>query len=280
MKSSFVLYSDLIHTVEKLTPAQAGELFFEILNYVNGNETAVDDHLIEIAFEPIKQQLKRDKNKWEKIAETRKVVGKKGGDAKAKANKDRALLATASKGKQTLAKPSKGKQTLANLAVNGSVNVNVSVNDNVNGKDLKTNMSGKDALEVFNFWCSIMNKKSSCKFTGKRKRTVLQRLADGYTVEDIKQAITNCAKSPYHMGKNDAGTVYDDLGLICRSGEKLEWFRDSVAKLTPSSKNTETLNDFISEAVAQSERCMEDLDQWDNLGDEDEQRDEQRGRLQ
>ena len=47
----------------------------------------------------------------------------------------------------------------------------------------------------------------------------------GSTVEQIKAAIDGCRASAFHMGENDAGKKHDDLTLICRSGAKLDWFR-------------------------------------------------------
>jgi len=63
-KNGFVLYCDVIHTAEKLTDEQAGKLFKHILRYVN-DENPVCDFVTEIAFEPIKQTLKRDLVKYE-----------------------------------------------------------------------------------------------------------------------------------------------------------------------------------------------------------------------
>jgi hypothetical protein len=63
-KNGFVLYCDIIHTVEKLTDEQAGKLFKHILRYVN-DENPECDFVTEIAFEPIKQTLKRDLVKYE-----------------------------------------------------------------------------------------------------------------------------------------------------------------------------------------------------------------------
>ena len=62
-KKSFVLYTDLIHMVEKLPKDKAGELFLHILQYVNDLDPDTEDMVIQIAFEPIKQQLKRDLEK-------------------------------------------------------------------------------------------------------------------------------------------------------------------------------------------------------------------------
>lgn len=78
-KSSFILYSDIITTVEKLPDESAGKLFKHILNYVNDNDPELDDLLLEIAFEPIKQSLRRDLKKYEHRQETARLNGLKGG---------------------------------------------------------------------------------------------------------------------------------------------------------------------------------------------------------
>jgi hypothetical protein len=74
-KRSFLLYVDIIHTVEKLTNEQSGVLFKHILRYVNDKDPVIDNLLVEIAFEPIKQQLKRDLRKYESIVKNRKIAG-------------------------------------------------------------------------------------------------------------------------------------------------------------------------------------------------------------
>ena len=81
-KKSFVLYADLLHTVEKLPPEKAGELFLHVLKYVNDQNPKTNDIVIEIAFEPIRQQLKRDLEKYQNIVERNKNNGSKGGRPK------------------------------------------------------------------------------------------------------------------------------------------------------------------------------------------------------
>ena len=78
-KKSFLLYCDVIHTVEHLSDEQAGKLFKHILSYVNDDNPTTKDVLINLSFEPIKQQLKRDLKKYEGIIERNKVNGSKGG---------------------------------------------------------------------------------------------------------------------------------------------------------------------------------------------------------
>jgi len=76
---------------------------------------------------------------------------------------------------------------------------------------------------VFEFWKTTFNSPKTV-LTEKRKKKIEARLEQGYSVEDIKKAILNCSKSDYHMGKNDRGTVYNDIELICREPEKLDRF--------------------------------------------------------
>lgn len=82
-KKSFILYCDLIHMVSKLPNDKAGELFKHILKYVNDEDPQTDDLLLQISFEPIKQQLKRDLKVWVDFREKQKLNGAKGGRKKA-----------------------------------------------------------------------------------------------------------------------------------------------------------------------------------------------------
>lgn len=86
-KRSFLLYSDIHFTVQKLTDDQAGKLFKHILGYVNDENPSLNDILIELVFEPIKQQLKRDLKKYEAICNRNKNNGSKGGRPKTKVHK-------------------------------------------------------------------------------------------------------------------------------------------------------------------------------------------------
>ena len=78
-KQSFILYRDLIHTVRKLSNEQAGELFKHILAYVNDENPVTENVIIDLVFEPIKQGLKRDLKKYERVIERNKTNGSKGG---------------------------------------------------------------------------------------------------------------------------------------------------------------------------------------------------------
>ena len=77
-KKSFILYADTLSMVEKLPNEKAGELFKMILEYVNDKHPNTDDLLLQIAFEPIKLQLKRDLKQWEDKIENKSIGGRIG----------------------------------------------------------------------------------------------------------------------------------------------------------------------------------------------------------
>lgn len=81
-KKSFLLYVDLIHTIEKLNDEQTGRLFKHILRYVNDQNPEAQDQFTEVVFEPIKQSLKRDLIKYEGIRERNKENANKRWSAK------------------------------------------------------------------------------------------------------------------------------------------------------------------------------------------------------
>jgi uncharacterized protein YdaU (DUF1376 family) len=78
--------------------------------------------------------------------------------------------------------------------------------------------------QVFDYWVLTMGKIGKCKLTADRKRCILARMNEGYSLDHIKQAIDGCKRSEFHMGANPGATIYDDLTLICRSGSQLEKF--------------------------------------------------------
>ncbi len=82
-KKAFILYTDLVSVVRKLILKDrenktnyAGELFYHILEYVNDSNPVPIDFIIEMAFEPIKLQLKRDLQKYEVTRAKRSEAGK------------------------------------------------------------------------------------------------------------------------------------------------------------------------------------------------------------
>jgi len=75
-KKSFVLYADYNEIFEQLTDDEAGKLVKHLFRYVNDKNPVIDDRLLKILFEPIKQQLKRDLKKWEHKRQKLSEAGK------------------------------------------------------------------------------------------------------------------------------------------------------------------------------------------------------------
>jgi nitrous oxide reductase len=116
-KKSFLLYTDVHHTVKKLTDEQSGKLFKHILAYVNDENPELNDFVLEIAFEPIKQNLKRDLRKYEIIRAKRSEAGK------ASADKRQQVLTSVEHDEHD-------KQVSTPSTVNDNVIVNVNVKKN------------------------------------------------------------------------------------------------------------------------------------------------------
>jgi len=77
--------------------------------------------------------------------------------------------------------------------------------------------------QVFTHWQIIMSK-SRARLDEKRRKCIKARFADGYEVQDLLDAINGCYLSPFHMGENPDGTIYNELSLICRDAEHIDRF--------------------------------------------------------
>lgn len=77
-KRSFILYADYYSLIKLLPDEKAGQLLKLIFSYVNDENPAVEDLTLQLAFEPIKQQLKRDLKAWESEKNWRSEAGRKG----------------------------------------------------------------------------------------------------------------------------------------------------------------------------------------------------------
>ena len=115
-KKSVLLYCDIIHTIEKMDNETAGEFFKHYLRYINDQNPTTKSLIIDIAFESVKQNLKRDLIKWEQRAEKSRANGKLGGrpPLENKPNKPSGL-------KNNLTEPR--KPDTVTVTVKGNVNV-------------------------------------------------------------------------------------------------------------------------------------------------------------
>ena len=70
---------------------------------------------------------------------------------------------------------------------------------------------------VFNFWKEVFSKSDRTVLKGKRETSISGRLKEGYTVDEIKQAILNVSVSEYHITGG-----HTDIELICRNQINLD----------------------------------------------------------
>ena len=118
-KKSFLLYVDQRKTVDQLPDEIAGKLFKLIYSYCDDDCPEVEDLLLRVAFEPIKQSLKRDLKRYEARAERSKVNGAKGGRPKKNPEEPKETQKT----QRVISEPRKPDSV--------SVSVSDSVSDNV-----------------------------------------------------------------------------------------------------------------------------------------------------
>lgn len=141
-KKSVILYVDIISTFESMTDKEAGRLIKHFLRYVNDLNPKAPDKITQIAFEPIKQQLKRDLVKWEIIKHDRSSSGILGNlkrwnkDLYDRVIKEEITIKEAeeiAKCRKVSQPDTTVSQPVANIAVNDNVSVNVNgiVSDNV-----------------------------------------------------------------------------------------------------------------------------------------------------
>lgn len=166
-KKGFVLYADQKSIIDMLPNEKAGELLKHIFAYVNDENPINEDPLINLAFEPIKLQLKRDLQKWQETRVKRSVAGSISAEKRKQQNQ------------QVLTSVESVEQTPTNSTV--IVNDNVNVNDNVKDKVINNidsrktsfanslkpflNEYGKDMInEFYLYWTEHGEKDKKMRF--------------------------------------------------------------------------------------------------------------------
>ena len=167
-KKSVVLYCDLIHTIEKMDDQTAGQFFKHYLRYINDLNPTTDNLIVDLTFENVKQNLKRDLTRWEKTKVKRSDAGRESARVRAlkKENKKGHNLTNSTHVKsveQTSTKSThvksvkQNQQTSTNVnkrqqtSTNSTVNVNVNVNDifiNINKQFKNCILEDKSYLEI------------------------------------------------------------------------------------------------------------------------------------
>jgi len=232
-KKSFVLYTDSIGLIKQLPDDVSGRLFKHIFAYVNDENPTSDELLLNIAFEPIKQQLKRDLIKYEKKREQWSEAGKKSAEKRALNNStvvdsvERPLTVVDS------------VATVSTVSVNDSVSVSVSVNDSVSDnvilleketkKDIRFNF--KKSLSDFGIESNLIDDWVSVRKTKKATNTKT-------AFETIESELLKCENEL----KVDRNTAIKYAIEKSWSGFKSDWIKNEQLKNQNSNKSNERIS--------------------------------------
>lgn len=134
-------------------------------------------------------------------------------------------------------------------------------------QELKTINNSPEQI-IFKHWQEVMNHPRSV-LSDKAEKLIKARMKEGFTLENIIDAINGCAKSPHNMGENERNTRYDGLDLILRDGENTNRFMGYNTTLKPykpkidglskaGNKSVEAMNQWLSEG----EKPTQDSDEF------------------
>ena len=186
-KGSFVVYTDIKEIIDDLDDKQVADLFRAMLDYqVTGKVPKLTESLKYI-FIPIRQQMDRDREKWDKTRASRSESGRKGGlkSAESRAKQNEANQANASFG-------SSGEANEANQAVTvtGTVTVNGDVTGNVSDSLPDAGLLSYDLIQY-------LNEKTGSDYKADKANAVrVQSLLDsGYSPDQLRTVVDKkCAE--------------------------------------------------------------------------------------
>lgn len=192
-KKGFVLYADQKSIIDMLPNDKAGELLKHIFAYVNDENPINEDPLINLAFEPIKLQLKRDLQKWEETRAKRSIAGS----------------ISAEKRKQQIQQVLTSVESVQQESTNSTVIVNDNVNVNVNVKEINNissstkNEFSQDIIQTFNSVVGYFETKPQTESQKNKWLDCIDRLnrIDGLSFDEII-LIVKYAKEDNFWSKN------------------------------------------------------------------------------
>jgi uncharacterized protein YdaU (DUF1376 family) len=172
-KKSFVLYADLLKSIDHLTNEEKGILFNHLLEYVNDKNPILQDRLILTAWKPIELQLKRDLIKFVEVKEKRSDAGKRSAELKAL------------KSFQQTSTNSTSVKSVEQSSTNSTVNVNV--NDNViNIKEDYLKKSNQSKEDLRNSYTMIID---LAKIYKSSEHYVKQKLEEFIVNQDLAEEL-------------------------------------------------------------------------------------------
>ena len=107
---------------------------------------------------------------------------------------------------------------------------------------------------IFDFWKMTLHHLRS-NLDVKRRALIKARLKEGYTEEQLTEAVVGCSRSNFHQGQNDKGKIYDGLELIFRDASHVDQF----LKLAAGEGEKKLRSRFENKLDSQMERVERQL---------------------
>lgn len=265
-KKGFILYANYISTIKQLPDDVAGRLIKHIFSYVNDENPQTDELLVNIVFEPIKNHLKDDLEKYILGKHDKSLSGRIGNlkrwhkDLYDEFAADRLNLQEA----ETIAQNRKAShrdetpsQPIANIAVIDKViaidKVNaidkVIVKESFEEKKVNSSVLISDELKIhpppekidFNQLQKFFNDNRGIlpevkKMTDARK-VKIKNIEKEYGKELIKIAIEKAKVSPFLQGENKTNWIAS-FDWIFTKGNFIKIIEDNYAKRQNTSERT------------------------------------------
>jgi DNA-binding transcriptional ArsR family regulator len=109
-----------------------------------------------------------------------------------------------------------------------------------------------DARALFDHWRERCGHQQA-KPTRERLSKIRARLSEGYTADQIRQAIEGAGRAAF---TNDTGKRFDDIELVCRNGSKLESFIARATSTVATRPRAGEMSDLDRKRLESANRLM------------------------
>ena len=98
----------------------------------------------------------------------------------------------------------------------------------------ETHLEQRDVIDrVFATWLESTGKDSKRTKLDRQREIRIRWALSNYPEQDVLDAVRGWEYSLFHTGKNDQRKTYNDLTLLLRNAEKIEYFRDLFRQRAP-----------------------------------------------
>jgi uncharacterized protein YlbG (UPF0298 family) len=115
---------------------------------------------------------------------------------------------------------------------------------------LKRNHKSESIQIIFDYWQKTMGHPRAV--LDDKRKSLIRRQLKNYSENDLKTAIYGCSITPWNMGKNPDGRIYDSIELILRDAKHIDDFIRNADK--PPAGEIKTIEQTKNEALAQADR--------------------------